>query len=146
MTDSRCDRLRQPWRKPNVSKRGHRRHCRRGAVTVEFALAAPVLFLLFVGAYEFARVNMVRHTMDVAAYEGARRGILPGATATHVESRTATVLRTTGVAQAQVQAAVSDDLVSVDIDVPLGANSWFARYLSPSGSLKNSYTLRRERP
>lgn len=128
-----------------MRKRGHRRSRRRGAVTVEFALAAPILFLLFLGSFEFARVNMVRHTMDIAGYEGARRGILPGATAAQVEARTNSVLSTTGVANAQVQADVLDDQVTVDIDVPLGANTWLARYFSPSGSLTNSYTFRRER-
>jgi hypothetical protein len=145
MMISGCDRSGRSWRKPKVTRRGNRRSPRRGAVTVEFALTAPLLFFLFLGAYEFARINMVRHTMDIAAYEGARRGILPGAAAAHVEARTAAVLSTTGVVNAQVQATVLTDLVTVDIDVPLGDNFWFVRYFSPSDLLTNSYTLRRER-
>ncbi len=125
---------------------GRRRDRRRGAVTVEFALAAPILFVLFFAAFEFARVNMVRHTMDIAAYEGARRGILPGATAEQVRNRTATVLDTTGVRNANVRARVRTEEITVDIDVPLSSNLWLGYYFSPSDSLQKSYSLRRERP
>ena len=52
---------------------------RRGVVTVEFAIVAPVIFLMFFGALEFAAVNLVRQTASNAAYEGARVLVVPGA-------------------------------------------------------------------
>src|SRR5690606_21432947 len=57
---------------------------RRGAALVEFALTAPLLFFILFASLEFARANMLRNTVEMAAYEGARRGIVPGATAEDV--------------------------------------------------------------
>ncbi len=50
-------------------------------MTVEFAICFPLLLLFFFAAFEFCRANMIRQTADNAAYEGARRAIVPGATA-----------------------------------------------------------------
>ncbi|QDU88132.1 TadE-like protein [Pirellulimonas nuda] len=54
---------------------------RRGATVVEFALTAPLLFMFAFASIEFSRANMLVHTAKIAATEGARRGIVPGATA-----------------------------------------------------------------
>ena len=54
---------------------------RKGTTTVEVALTAPLLFLMFFAGIEFSRANMLRNVAENAALEGARVGILPGATA-----------------------------------------------------------------
>ncbi len=59
---------------------------RSGASAVEFALCAPLLFLLVFAAWEFSRANMILNTMENAAYEGCRRGIVPGASANDVRA------------------------------------------------------------
>ncbi len=46
---------------------------RKGVVAVEFALTAPVLFLVFFAMIEFARFNMIRHGIDSAVYESPSR-------------------------------------------------------------------------
>ncbi|MCA9037494.1 MAG: pilus assembly protein [Planctomycetaceae bacterium] len=51
---------------------------RSGALTIEFAIVAPLIFLLFFGGLELAAVNFVRHTAGNAAYEGCRALMLPG--------------------------------------------------------------------
>ena len=56
-------------------------HSRRGATAVEFALVFPMLFLFVFGALEFSGANMLRNTIENAAFEGARQAIIPGATA-----------------------------------------------------------------
>ena len=58
---------------------------RTGATTVEFAITVPILFSLLFTAFEFSRMNVIRQTAVNAAYEGARRGIVPGASETDVE-------------------------------------------------------------
>ena len=58
-----------------------RTHDRAGATTVEFAVVLPVLILFTLGAIEFSRANMLRNSIENAAFEGARRGIVPGASA-----------------------------------------------------------------
>src|SRR5262249_47698543 len=51
---------------------------RRGATSVEFALAAPLLFLIFFALVEVARGLMVAHLLDHAARLGARAGVIEG--------------------------------------------------------------------
>ena len=70
---------------------------RRGATAVEMAMTLPMLFLILFGCYEFARGNMMKHATEAAAYEGARVGILPGATVAEVREAAQFVLGTIGV-------------------------------------------------
>ncbi len=53
---------------------------RKGAVVVEFAVVLPVFALVFGGTIEISRALLVQHTIDTAAYEGARAAAVPGAT------------------------------------------------------------------
>jgi Flp pilus assembly protein TadG len=57
------------------------RRNRRGASAVEFALVAPVLFLLVFGIIEFGRMIMVQQVVINASREGARAAIIEGVTA-----------------------------------------------------------------
>ena len=45
---------------------------RHGVAAVEFALTVPFLFLFIFATYELGRANMIMHTTEAAAYEGAR--------------------------------------------------------------------------
>ena len=78
--------------KPAQPIRHLRRESRRGVVAVEFALTAGLAFLFFIAAMEFSRVAMLRGTIDNAIYEGARVGIVPGATAGDVEKKVRDIL------------------------------------------------------
>jgi Flp pilus assembly protein TadG len=49
---------------------------RRGATVVEFALVAPVMFLLIFGVIEFGRLMMVQQAMTNAAREACREASL----------------------------------------------------------------------
>lgn len=108
---------------------------RRGVLTVEMAICIPIVFLILLGAIEFSRMNMLRNSIDNAAYEGARRGVVPGATATDCLNTAVSVLNAVGTKSASVSVAPSiiDDnttQVTVTISVPLSSNSWGpARFL-----------------
>ena len=65
---------------------------RRGATTVEVAMILPVLFLFIFASFEFSRLNMLKHLAGAAAYEGAREGIVIGATADDVTTRVNAIL------------------------------------------------------
>src|SRR5882757_936386 len=54
------------------------RRNRRGAAAVEFAIVAPVFFLLVFGMVEYGRMIMVQQVITNAAREGARVGVLDG--------------------------------------------------------------------
>jgi Flp pilus assembly protein TadG len=122
---------------------------RRGAATVEFALCLPLLFLIFFTGYELCRTNMIRHTADNAAYEGARRAIVPGATASDAEDTAVALLNIVGASGATVAVSptvIQDDTpeVTVTVTVPMDANAWVAPRLMKNKSIVSSFTLARE--
>lgn len=127
-----------------------RRECRRGVVTVEFAICAPLLLFFFFSALEFSRVYMMRQTIENAVYEGSRRGIVPGATATDCRNAAQAVLNTVSINSAQVDvspAVITPDTsqVTVSVSVPVDNNSWVTPFFFAGRSLSSSMTLRRER-
>jgi Flp pilus assembly protein TadG len=126
------------------------RRLRWGAVVVEFAICAPILFMFFFAALEFSRVNMIRQTIENATYEGSRRGIVPGATADDCRNAAQLVLNTVSVNDAQIDVAPTvitseTSEVTVSISVPTNSNSWVAPVFFKDKTLSNSMTMRRER-
>jgi Flp pilus assembly protein TadG len=57
-----------------------RGNARPGAAVVEFAVLAPLLFLLIFGMIEYGRMVMVQQLITNASREGARVAILAGTT------------------------------------------------------------------
>ena len=124
---------------------------RRGAVTVEFALVVPLFFLFAFASIEFSRLNFVRHTVDNAAYEAARVGIVPGAHANTVRARAnhyldniAKVTGSTIVVSPNPITSTTDE-VTVSISVPLDQNAWVAPKFAVGKTITRSSTLRTER-
>src|SRR5688572_28302526 len=110
-----------------LDRRSARR--RRATTTVEFAVTLPLVLLLFFGSIEFGRVNMLRHSAAQAAYEGARRGIVPGATADDVKTAAGQILDSTFASSYTVTVTPSTITrntteVTVNISLPLADNSW----------------------
>jgi Flp pilus assembly protein TadG len=131
-------------------RRPARRRPPTGAVVVEFAICAPILFLFFFASLEFARVNMIRQTIENATYEGSRRGIVAGATADDCRTAAQNVLNTVSTNDAQITVTpgvITPDTpeVTVEITVPVNSNSWVMPLFFDGKSLSNSMTLRRER-
>ena len=99
----------------------------QGAVTVEVALCLPVLFVILIGSYELARANMMMHSTESAAYEGARVGIIPGATEEGVRAAVGRILGVVGVTnfEIEVNPAVitnTDEDIEVIVTVPFRDN------------------------
>ena len=122
---------------------------RRGAVTVEFALVAPMVFFLVFAAIEFARLNMLVNSMENAAYEAARRGIIPGASVANVEAEANQVLQAVGAVNATVTvtpAVITNQTpsVTVDISLPLNDNAWVTPHFTKNATVSRSCTLTRE--
>ena len=126
--------------------RGQRR---RGVAALEFALTAPILFMLFFASVEFSRVNMLRHSVDHAAYESARQGIVAGASAKDVEDSANVLLAgvSTKGAKIAVTPAVltmNSPTITVTITVLVSENSWIASRFFTSDQLTSTCTLARE--
>ncbi|MEL7500158.1 MAG: TadE/TadG family type IV pilus assembly protein [Planctomycetota bacterium] len=110
-------------------KRRSKRHRRKGAVTVEFALIAPIFFTLIFGSVEFARVHMIQTAVENACFEAARRGTVPGADESHCLTRANELMDVIGVQgnvtvePSTINAATPQ--VTVTIQVPLTAENGF---------------------
>jgi Flp pilus assembly protein TadG len=123
---------------------------RRGATAVEFAIVAPVFFLLLMASFEFSRLNVIRHTADNAAYEAARHAMVPGATAAEAVDKANSILAVVGTRGAKVTinpTALGPDVdsINVRVDVPLGQNGWIVPRFTKSKTLTAQSTLRTER-
>ena len=102
---------------------------RSAAVVVEFAICAPILFMFFFASLEFSRVNMIRQSVENAVYEGARRGIVPGATAADCRNSAQAVLNSISARDATISVTpmvITNDTseVTVAVTVPVNKNSW----------------------
>ena len=123
---------------------------RSGTTTVEFALTAPLLFFLLMGAIEFSRANMLQHTAVVAATEGARRSIVPGGTAAECEQTASRELEIVGFTSATVVVSPSvivEDTpeVTVSVSIPMtGENGFVLPKFLIGGTIEKSVTLQRE--
>lgn len=116
---------------------------------VEFAIVAPILFLFFFAAFEFCRVNMIRHTADNAVYEGARVAIIPGATAAEAEAEARQILNSLGLTNVSVTvtpATIRRDTEQVTVRalIPLDQNSFIPASFTNGKSIDRELTMTRE--
>jgi len=123
---------------------------KRGAVVVEFAIAAPVFFIFLLAAFEFGWLNVLRHTADNAAYEGARAAMVPGATAAEATAKVNSILNIVGARGATVTITpptltTSTKEVKVAVDVPMNRNGLIAPRFTSKTTLHSESTLRTER-
>lgn len=105
--------LRKVW--GNAPKRATRSRKRRGAAAVEFAVVAPVLFLMIFGLIEFGRMIMVQQALTNAAREGCRTATLV-TTTTPNEAEEA--------ARTYLQGVVGAPATTPDVTVSISPNSF----------------------
>ena len=117
---------------------------RGGTLAVEFALVAPIIFLLFFAGLEMTSLNLMRHTAGNASYEAARKAIVPGATAADAEQEAMRLLQSVGAVN-QVKIDVQDDgnKVTVSIEIPVEHNSWGLSRFSAGLKITKTCTLSR---
>ena len=116
---------------------------------VEFALTASLLFMFFMASLDFARANLLRHTINNAAFEGARIGIIPGATAADCIAESNRLLAMGFVTSATVTvtpSTIEDDTeaISVTVTVPLAENLWAASVFFGTSEMSRTSTIVRE--
>jgi len=124
---------------------------RRGGLTVEVAICLPVLILILFGCYELARVNMILHATESAAYEGARTGIIPGATPEKIEQSAGFILRTVGINDFEIETVPpiierDTENVEVIVRVPVANNLSIPRLFVKEPTFKGTCKLTREVP
>ena len=116
---------------------------RSGSVTVETAIVLPVLFAMLFAAIDCAKLNMLRNSAQNAAYEGARKAIVPGATATDAKDAAKKVLGAISVKNYTISVNPSTitsatNTVTVTITIPLKDNSWIASSAKTTKNLVRS--------
>jgi Flp pilus assembly protein TadG len=121
-----------------------RRRRRVGATAVEFALVCPILFVTFWVSIEFCRVHMIRHTMQNAVYESARRGLVQGTTDAEIEAAAVAMMSAVAVSNPDVKATQTDDEVSVQMTVKYADTAWVSPIVFRNSKLKAAITLAKE--
>lgn len=136
------------FRQPKQRKRLGRN--RFGGVSVEFAMVAPIFFLVLFGGIEFASIHITQCAIENAAFEGVRHGIVPGATAAGCRQKAEAILDATRIQVYEVNVVPSiidatTDEVSVTVSVPMTPENKFglAAFLR-GGDLVKTITLPRE--
>lgn len=127
-----------------------RRNQRTGATLVEFAVVFPLILLFFGGTLEIARVLMLKHASDTAAYEAARVAMVPGATAADAIAEANLLLAANGLEETLTTvtpAVITEEtaFVTVSVEVPVAPNSWVAPELFIDMTVKSEVTLLTER-
>jgi Flp pilus assembly protein TadG len=104
---------------------------RRGASVVEFAIVAPVFFLLIFGMIEYGRMVMVQQVLTNATREGARRAVLDGATTNDIRNVVQEYLTNSSIGNATVSvspdppsSAGSGEPVTVTVSIGFDQVSW----------------------
>ncbi len=125
---------------------------RRGATLVEFAMVAPLLFLLLFGMIEFSRYTAANHAIQEAARCGCRVAILEEATEAEVKAKVNELLtvfgistHTTTISPSLATASAQGDPITVTVSVTYNEISWVPTPQFLSGKvLSVSSTLPRE--
>lgn len=133
-----------------IHQRQSARRNRFGGVAVEFAMVAPIFFLIILGGIEFASIHVTQCAMENAAFEGVRRGIVPGATADECEACANAILDATRIKSYEVEVQpnfidATTREVSVTVTVPMTPKNKFGLSAAfHGGDLVKTITLPRE--
>ena len=128
-----------------------RRGERRGVAVTEFAIVAPIFFLMVIGFIEFGRALMVQQVLVNASRVGARQAITTTGTTAAVQSAVTTY--TSGVAVPGVQCTVSPNpasaapgtLITVKTSVAFNQVSWMpSPWFLGDKTLTSSSVMRKE--
>lgn len=134
-----------------MRQRKHNQDTRRGVATVEFAMTAPVLFLMLYAALELGHANMVYNAVEAACYEGARVGIVPGASAAECQSAAQRILDLSNVRGARVTVTpanlnITTDTIRVNIAVPYAGTAIIPPTFTRLLNVNRRCELVREKP
>ncbi len=100
---------------------------RIGKAAIEFAMTFPLLLVFVFGGMEFSRANTIRNICENAALEGARAGMIPGATAQDCTNAANNLLNIMAIQNATVTVTPSTITpstpdVEVMVTIPLSDN------------------------
>ena len=139
-----CEKLEKPCR-------SYRRN-RRAAAAVEFAVVAPVFFLLIFGMIEYGRMVMVQQVITNASREGARLAVLDGATFDEIEDQVEEYLTSASIDPTNAVVEVLPDPptgaafgepITVTVSIPFSEVSWLPSPMYLGGKTLTANTVMR---
>ena len=138
--------------RPSSSLRNNKR---LGVAVVEFAVIAPLFFVLVFGIIEFGRLLMVQQILTNASREGVRRAVVEGATVAEVNTLVSDYLTNASVSATATTITVEPasldtlgfgDPATVSISVSFNAVSWVpSPWFLDGTNLSASSVMRGER-
>ncbi len=123
-------------------------HKRIGATAVEFALCAPLLFVVTLGCIEMTRYNLVKNVANQAAFEAARIGVKPGATVQEIIDEARFQMKyvcencTVDVTPSVIDS--STDEITVVIQVDIREQGWVTPQYFDDPILEAAFTIKRD--
>lgn len=131
---------------------------RCGVSAVEFAVLAPILFMLVMGFIEFGRAMMATNLLTNVAREGARVAVIPTSSNTEVSSTVSDNMSSLGMpttnmcltvdvngTTANCNTATSGDKVGVTVTVPYQDVAWLpTSWFLGDATLRGKAVMRRE--
>ncbi|TWU51900.1 TadE family protein [Rubripirellula reticaptiva] len=124
---------------------------RVGTAIVELAVCLPVLVMMTLATVEACTMLYVQQTLKTTAFEGARVGIVPGATVENINFQCETLLDSHSINGYAISANPSDptqlsqgDWLEITITAPFADNSLVGGWIYSDKTLERSVSLRAE--
>lgn len=124
------------------------RRKRKGIAVTELAIGLPVVLLVAMGTMEMCTMIRLKQKLRMVAYEGARVGVLPSATAANVDYQCGLLFADQSIAATTVTmtpgdptALASGDWFEVRVSAPFTANSLTGAWMINSFTLNESVTI-----
>jgi Flp pilus assembly protein TadG len=124
---------------------------RTGTTTIEFAVAAPVVFLVIFGCIEITRMSLLMNLAQDACYDAARHAMVEGASTSEATVRAQEVLAMFGTKNATIQIndgagiTSSSTHVQVSVSIPMRDNAYVLKYFYTNRFINASIKLKLER-
>lgn len=130
-------------------------HQRPGTQAVEFAMVAPLFFIIIFGLLELGRGFMVMHLLSNSAREGCRYALEHAPTNSGIQDQVKNYLATQGVSGATTSILINNqggdisqsakgDVVTINISIPVSKFSWIPGSTYLHGNLVGRYSLQKE--
>jgi Flp pilus assembly protein TadG len=137
---------------PNIHRRRPAAAVRCGVAATELAVCMPLLVLIVLATIEACAMLFLQQSLSVAAYEGARVGLSPGARASDVTSQCEQILDDREISGARVTVTPGDlptaaegTWISVQASAPFAENSLAGGWLFARHTLTATVQMMKER-
>ena len=128
------------------------RSLRRGVAATELAVCMPVIVLIVLASMEACAMLFLQQSLSVAAYEGARVALSPGAGSSDVTTQCQQILKdrevngaTVSISPADVPGAAEGTWITVRATAPFARNSLAGGWLFGAKTLTADVQMMKER-